>query len=150
MKVFNFTIVCALIFFNASCGMESSADSGIEAMNTIKQFYTLYNAEWTSSRNPYEKKHILDSITYKFCTKELVTQIREPDLEHDLFIKDVYTTPEYLNTISVSRDSTSLNTFIVTYKAPLEDPQGKEYIDTVTIYVSVINLDGTYKISAIK
>lgn len=141
-------MACMIAFTNMGCHAQSNVDDK-QAMTMLKHFYTIYNTEWATNHD-LNKRHVLDSLMNIYCTSSLISKISEPNLDHDMLIKDLYTTVEYLNTITVSKDSTKAGTYIVTYNAPNEDPQGREYIEKVTIHVTVIKEGDSYKIADVK
>lgn len=131
-----------------TCHAQSNGNDK-QAMTMLKHFYTIYNTEWATNHG-LNKRQVLDSLMDIYCTSSLISKISEPNLDHDLLIKDLGTTVEYLNTITVTKDSTKTGTYIVSYNAPNEDPQGKEYIEKVIIHVTVVKEGESYKIDDVK
>jgi hypothetical protein len=146
LKLFFIVYIIALV--NSGCQAQQGVDEK-QAIAMLKEFYTAYNTVWTTNHGP-SKKEKLDSLQNKYCTQNLITKIREPYLDHDLLISDSYTEPEYLSTLSVIKDLTKINGYIVSYKAPNTDPQGKDYIEQITIHVTVVKERESYKIDSVK
>lgn len=136
------------IFANSGCQAQQN-DEDKRAISVIKNFYVLYNTEW-STNHGLDKRNKLDSLMNLYCTRNLISEVGEQYLDHDMLIKDLYTTVDYLNTITVTKDSTRTATYIVSYDAPSEDPLGNDYVEKVIIYVTVVKEGESYKIDNVK
>ena len=141
-------MVYVMTFINLGCYAQNNDDDK-QAIAMLKHFYTIYNTEWATNQS-LNTRHVLDSLMNIYCTSSLISKISEPNLDHDMLIKDLYTTVEYLNTITVTKDSTKIGAYIVSYNAPNEDPQGREYIDKVIIHVTVVKEGENYKIASVE
>jgi hypothetical protein len=148
MKILKFLIIVCMVFANSGCQAQNEVDDK-QAMAMLKEFYTVYNTEWATNKNITLKKN-LDSLQDKYCTARLINKLREPNLDHDMFIKDLNTDVEHLTTLTITKDSTKANTYIVSYKAPNTDPRGNDYIDQVVIHATVVKEKDRYKIDDIK
>jgi len=97
-----------MAFANSGCQAQNEVDDK-QAMAMIKEFYTVYNTEWATNKN-ITLKNNLDSLQDKYCTARLINKLREPYLDHDMFIKDLNTDVEHLTTLTITKDSIKANT----------------------------------------
>lgn len=115
----------------------------------VLSFYKTYHSIW-ASEDLFNKRQSLDSVLQMYLTQELFSKVKEPNLDHDLVIKDHYTTPEYLHTLAVAKIENSENCFVVSYKAPGETPSGDIQLVDIKISICLIKIDDAFKVSSIE
>lgn len=149
-KLTSVLLVFTLVSLTSKCQVQKIINEK-EAISMINKFYTNYNREW-STGNPNTLKQRLYSLQNKYCTNRLIKKIRDPYFEHDPLTNDIYTDMDFLNTLSIVRDSSKSNTYVVTYiahnpyysKVHRKDPKEK-----VNIRLQIVKYNGELKIDKI-
>lgn len=104
-------ILPIMIFFNCCCQVQSiSSDKQI--VKLLKTFYVDYITESTTM--PVNLKRI-DVIKRKYCTARFITKIEKQELDYDVILNAQDCDLEWLKTLSVTKDSKRVNTYIVSY-----------------------------------
>ena len=139
-------ITSILIFFT-SCHAQ---DEEKQAISMLNEFYVAYNRVSAESELDVLKAR-LDSLQQKYCTKRLQKELNKifevHGLDHDVLLNDVYTEDiESLKTMSITKDKTRENTYLVTYDAVVTGIDYKKINQKVQIYVVVVKEDGNFKI----
>lgn len=120
------------------------ANQQIEKM--LVTFYSSYLKEF-SNENLHESERKLDSIKVKYCTKSLLDSISNEfennGLDYDPFIKAQDVSSAMMESLIVKKISDSENKFKVQY---FEKDSGNQ----TNIFVSVVNENGSFKISSLK
>ncbi len=105
----------------------------------LYKFYTSYINECSIVPTNFEK---IDSIKNKYCTTNLLNKNKElyetQELDYDLFLNAQDCTNLSLKTLTIQKDSTKNNVYVVSYS----------YGDN-PIRLFVIKENGIYKIDAI-
>lgn len=137
-----------LILSNISCVRAQDEEKQIVSM--LNEFYYAYNSVCLESGLDVLWVR-LDSLHQKYCTKnfrkELNSQYKIHGLDHNILINDVYTEEiESLKSISILKDNTRENTYLVTYNAIVTGIDYKKINQKVQISVVVVKEDGNFKI----
>ncbi|KDN55235.1 DUF3828 domain-containing protein [Flavobacterium seoulense] len=129
---------------NEKSNITVATDKQVEKMVTT--FYKSYLEEF-SNQDLKESERKLDSIKEKYCTKTLLDSISNEfennELDYDPFIKGQDVSKDVINSLSVSKVEGSENKFKVNYLDKFSD-------DKVVILVTVIDENGSFKISYLK
>jgi hypothetical protein len=143
-----------MLVFMSGCG-QAQNNTSEKQITMLKEFYTKYNAIWSVPPKtiPYDALvNKADSLNSIYCTTQLRTKAKEwfdGDGGHDLLRGDFYG-DMMPKTLSVIKDSTKSNEYIVSYTVHDTDPYGKEYTQQVTLHVTVIKEGESYKIDSVR
>lgn len=146
VKTFLMPLLVAFTVMRCSTSQPQNAQS---PEDFILMFYKSYHSIW-ASEDLFNKRQSLDSVLQMYLTQELFSKVKEPNLDHDLVIKDHYTTPEYLHTLAVAKIENGENCFVVSYKAPGETPSGDIQLVDIKISICLIKIDDAFKVSSIE
>lgn len=83
------------------------------AQDMLKSFYTEYINE--NSEFPLNLDKI-DSLIRMYGTSRLLEQLDNPDIDYDLFLDGHTCEKDWINTLSISTDSTSNDVYVVSFK----------------------------------
>lgn len=148
-KVYLFFLLFALLLLGVGCKQKRTIKSD-EGREFLEGFYSVYLKTWSSSYGNRLKIQ-LDSIKSIYLSDELMNEYSEDNLDHDPLTKDLYTTEEYLETLSVVKDPKGAdNQFIVKFTALNEDPQGNSFLEQVVLFVTLKKVNDSYKIVSVK
>ena len=143
-----------MLVFISSCGLAQNNTSDKQITAMLKEFYTKYKNELSLVRpktpvDIYVRK--LDSLFSIYCTSKFRKEAKEwAEDGHDLITNDYdYSIGIDPKTLSVIKDLTKSNEYIVSYTAHDRDPSGKEYSQQVTLHVTVVKEGESYKIDAV-
>lgn len=152
MKVILSSILFVMLVFMSSCG-QAQNNTSEKQISMLKEFYISYNDIWSAPPKtiPYDVLvNKADSLSSIYCTTELRKKAKEwLDGGHDLLRGDFYgiMIPK---TLSVIKDSTKSNEYIVSYTAHDTDPYGKEHTQQVALHITVVKEGNSYKIADVK
>jgi len=140
--------ISSIIFiFSFSCAQSQNEDEQIIKM--LKEFYTAHNAVWTEDIPINILNTQLDSLQEKYCTPKLKAEAKKY-LEQGF---DLITNEQGLgienNSLSVVKDSSMKNTYIVSYESSDADAANNKIYVQVVINVRVIKENGNYKIDRV-
>lgn len=145
LQVFISTII---LMFNAGCAQSQNEEEQIISM--LREFYIAYNAVWTTvpTLSPYELDNKLDSLQEKYCTVKLRAEAKKY-LEdgYDLMTNEQGLGIESLSTLSIVKDSSRTDTYIVSYNSSNYDASNQPVKQKVTLHVAVVKEKGSYKIN---
>lgn len=153
LKILLMTLSIALFVNGCVQAQKPSLDNEVEKM--IKEFYTKYCNTWNSSSSKvpanvlYER---IDSLTQKYCTKKIRNDAKSWFEDgHDLLTNDWGIDLESLKSLTIVKDSTKSNAYIVsymveTYPVSPDKPVKKQ----IKLYLSVIKEKDTYLINEVK
>ncbi len=152
MKILiSFLITGIMLVNNIGCVRAQNDEKQIVIM--LKEFYTSYNSVWARGSKPAILKKELDSLFQKYCTNNLRNEVEKlfqsQGLDHDIFTNDFGTDNESLETMSITKDSTKINDYIISYIVNTEDPSNRKIKQRVTIHIAVAKETEGYKISAV-
>lgn len=107
----------------------------------LNDFYTGYITERSKMPEDFKK---IDLIIERYCTKELQSQLRDEDIDYDLLLNGQFCEKEWLNTMSIKKDSNDHSVYNVTF----------EYISNnisklKTIRLQIMRNDSGYKINKV-
>ena len=108
-----------------------------QAIQMIKDFYIAYNTAWSANVTPKVLDQKLDELKMKYCAITLMIDLKG-DIDHDVLIDDQYTDPQHLKTLTVVKNKTKANAYIVSYIAPTTSPYNKPTEEKVVIYLTVM------------
>ena len=121
-----------------------------QAMQMLKTFYIDYNTLWSTAKG-YNLVKKLDSMQRKYCTitarRELKKLSGGEGIDHDYLINDQGTDIAHAKKLTVAKDTTKPNAYIVSYIAPTRDPAYKPIDLKVVIRVMVAEENGVFKIA---
>jgi len=148
MRKIAILFISSILLLCSGCNAQNNDDL-IVAM--LKEFYTSYNILWSKNIQPDNLIKQKDSLQQKYCTKEFQKELKKifevHGLDHDVLINDVYSEYiESLKTMSITKDKTKENTYLVTYDAIVTGIDYKKIIQKVQIFVVVVKEDGAFKI----
>ena len=143
-----------MLVFMSSCG-QAQNNTSEKQISMLKEFYISYNDIWSAPPKtiPYDVlANKADSLNSIYCTTELrkkAKELSDGDGGHDLLRGDFYgiMIPK---TLSVIKDSTKSNEYIVSYTAHDTDAYGKEYTQQVTLHITIVKEGDSYKIADVK
>ena len=96
----------------------------------------------------------LDSLYQVYCTNDLRGELKElfheQGLDHDIFTDDFGTDDESMKTLTVTKDLTKANSYIVSYWVNTEDPSNRPIKEKVLINLVLKKENDTYKINEVK
>lgn len=143
-------MACASFVFISGCAHPQNNNSDRQVIDTLKKFYIDYNTVWDTVDNGNTLQKKIYILRKKYCTPELL-KVMGDDLDHDLLTNDFGTDMEYLKTITVRKDSTKSDTYIVSYIAHgYYSPNKKnEFKIPQTTYLKVLNEKGVIKIDSV-
>lgn len=152
-NILHFITINLAFMVNVGCAQSQNEDEKIISM--LKEFYIAYNSVWedatTYKREEFENK--IFSLQQKYCSNKLQSEIRKYykiyRLEHDLLTNDFGTDKETLkSTLSIVRDSTKENSYVVSYVINIDYPS-KPRKEKNVIHLTVIKEEGVYKIDEV-
>jgi hypothetical protein len=152
MKKIVFALLLMLFAFR-SIAQNTQADE--QAIQRLKEFYTIYNKTFYTNFKKIDFMLLqakLDVVRKKYCTKKLYTplihsNLKGEDADHDFIVSDLYTDSLRIKTLTVIKDRTQMNHYIVSYLAPVSVGKIKEL---KTIFdIGVVKEGGVYKISTL-
>jgi hypothetical protein len=124
-----------------------------QAIKMLREFYEAYGATCAliaSKGVPIGEK--LDSLAKIYATRELLKQHRErSEFEEDVLTGDWGMNAEALKSLSVMKDTTGNNAFIVSYSIfdyPVSP--SKPVKQNIILSVGVVKENGVYKIASVK
>lgn len=132
-----FFISYALIYTSCTFAQTRREVDPKQAIQLIKEFYIAYNTAWSSDVSPKILDQKLDSLQMKYCAVTLIVELKG-SADHDILINDQYTDVKHLRTLSVSKDTHKLNSYIVSYIAPTTDASDKLIEERVVIHLTVM------------
>ncbi len=107
------------VLFISNCLQAQNPVAGNEAKRMLEEFYTKYCYTWNSSSSKVAANVLdvkIDSLTQKFCTKKIRSEAKSwLEDGHDLFTNDWGIDLESLNSLSIVKDETEPNAYIVSY-----------------------------------
>jgi hypothetical protein len=107
-----------------------------QVVTMLKSFYTSYITVIFEAKDSIEFK--LDSIKLKYCTTDLLEKIKNGEWEYDPFISAQDADIEWLKTLSIIKDQTTINTCLVSFDNK-----------RITIRLRVVLQNNLYKIDYI-
>ena len=147
-----FKLIMLVSMFGIIGCVHSKDDSDIK-IAMLKEFYISYNSIWGSDSDFGIIVRELDSMRQKYCTEKFILELNEEveshGYDHDILTGDLSADENYLQDISIVKDSLMKNWYIVSYKATIEANSKPEKIE-VKLQVEVIKEDDKYKINDVK
>jgi hypothetical protein len=147
-KIIYFFITSAMFLSVISCANAQSNPSERAAIQMLKYCYKTFNATCATIRgNSLQKK--LDSLQQKYCTSGLLTKMKTLGPEFDLLGYNPYTDMQHLNTLTVTKDPSEEDAYVVSYvEHTTED--SKPVDSKIIIHVNVEEEPGGLKIASIR
>ena len=143
-------IICIITLFNSRCAHAQNDIRNKQPEIMLNEFYTARSTMKLTVRD----HHRLDSLQSKYCTvkfrNELKADFQADGLDHDILTMDNGIDAEALKTISVKKDPTKVNDYIVSYFVSDADPSNKLIKKKVTIRLTVVNEKEYFKIDSVK
>jgi hypothetical protein len=152
MKTLFYWFAIYIIFINNICYAQVQNNEEVKQIKQVlREFYIAYNKAWSTTKNMYIIKNQVDSLQIKYCTKKLRNELRserkESGFGYEPLIKDEYA--EVLNMLTVTKDSTRSNVYIVSYCYPTINASYKPINKTVTFHVLMMEEEGSFKIDSV-
>ena len=120
----------------------------------LKDFYTAYHDAWAKKSAPNILMNELDSLHQIYCTNKLRHELKglfqDQGLDHDIFTNDYGTDDESIKTLTITKDLTKANSYIVSYMVSTEDPSNKIIKERVVINLLLKKENDTYKIDEVR
>jgi len=143
-------IISIITLFNCGCAHAQNDIGNKRPEIVLKEFYTVRSTLKLTAKD----HHRLDSLQRKYCTvrlrNELKADFQANGLDHDLLTLDNGIDAESLETISVKKDPTKANDYIVSYTVSDVDPSNKPIKKKVAIRLTVAKEKGDFKIDSVK
>ncbi|HWD88567.1 MAG TPA: hypothetical protein VG367_10605 [Mucilaginibacter sp.] len=151
MKTIIYSFIACITLLSGSSVKAQNDSTDKQAMQMLTEFYTAYNTAWAVHSAPDVLIKRLDSLQSKYCTIKLRAilkkEFKKNGLDHDLLLNDQGTDIEHLKTLTVTKDATKSNAYIVSYT--VHTTRGYKPIDIkVIIHVSVVKEHGKLKIAS--
>ncbi|WP_423129758.1 hypothetical protein [Gaoshiqia sp. Z1-71] len=111
-----FLFATFMMFSISGCNAQDNA--GDKCTSMLREFYTNYSKIWAIKPVPLPKDHyiIIDSLQEKYCTQKLRKEAKEWFEDgHDFLTNDWGIDVESLETMTIIKDTTKENTYIVSY-----------------------------------
>jgi len=105
-------IIPIMMFSNGFCQAQSSGSSDKQIVELLKAFYVNYITE--NAKMPVNLKSV-EAIKKKYCTARFISKIEKKELDYDVILNAQDCDLEWLKTLSVTKDSKRLNTYVVSY-----------------------------------
>ena len=149
MKTIIIFLSCMILLNNSGCTQTQNNISDKQEVQMLKDFYTAYSSVMFTVKDI----HKIESLQKKYCTirlrRELRKEIEVAGLDHDLLTNDYGINVKALNTMSVTKDSVKINSFIVSYVLPTLSASYKLIEAKVVIHVIVVKEEGSFKIDSV-
>ncbi len=91
-----------MLFNGISCKSQSANFNDKDINGMLNDFYTSYIVERSKMPENFKK---IDSIVKKYCTIDLQNQLKNEDIDYDLLLNSQFCEREWLNTMSIKKDS---------------------------------------------
>jgi hypothetical protein len=141
-----------MLFSSTGCVRSQIDEKQVEGM--LKDFYTAYHKAWAKKSTPNVLMNELDSLHQVYCTNNLRVELKklfqEQGLDHDIFTNDYGTDDESMKTLTITKDLTKVNSYIVSYFVNTEDPSNKIIREKVVVNLLLKKENDTYKINEVK
>jgi len=137
-----------MIGFNC-CAQKT--DNGVE--ETLKDFYSSIHYLWVNTNDPAELLFKLDSVNQLYCTIDLRNEIKQSyernGLDFDIFTNNYGFDEESINTLSITKEPTKDNIYLISYFTNTYDPSNKRVTERVMVTLEVVKINGNYKIKEV-
>ncbi|MBS4013175.1 MAG: hypothetical protein KGZ97_05365 [Bacteroidetes bacterium] len=150
-----FLIYCLAIFILLSsngCVHSQNDEKQIETM--LKDFYTAYHNAWAKKSTPNVLMNELDSLYQVYCTNSLRSELEKlfhkKGFDHDIFTNDYGTDDESMKTMTITKDLSKVDSYIVSYIVNTEDPSNRPIKKNVVVNLLLKKEKDTYKINEVK
>jgi len=141
-KIVSSFLALSIILFNViSCKSQSSTFNDKEITSMLKDFYTSYIVERSKMPEDFKK---IDSLLKKYGTTDLQNQIRNEDIDYDLLLNGQFCEKEWLNTMSINKDSNDSTIYKVSF-GYMADGKRKQKI----IKLQIVKDSTGYKINKV-
>lgn len=147
MKTIIYFIISSTLLTHCNCVNAQNNAVNKTELQMLKQFYTLRgiikfiekdSAKWNSIQKTY-------------CTQKLRKEAKEwYDDGHDLFTNDLGIDNESLKTLTIIKDSTKQNSYIVSYIVNFHVSPNEWEKKKVILHVVVVKDSDSYKIASVK
>ena len=135
-------------------GCDAQNNTNDNHITMLKEFYIVYCKLWAFKPvpPPNELYIKLDSLQEKYCSQKVRTEAKEWfDDGHDLFTNDWGIGVESLSTMTIVRDTTKENTYVVSYIVDsFPESPNKPEKKRVSLYVGIINEGESYRINSVR
>lgn len=147
-------MLCFVLFASNSLQAQNSATDN-ETKKMIEEFYTKYCNTWKSSSSKVSANVLygkIDSLTQKYCSTKIRREAKSWFEDgHDLFTNDWGIDLESLKSLSIVKDATKSNAYIVSYIVEYypvspDKPVKKQ----IKLYLTVTKERGPYLINEVK
>lgn len=148
MKTLIYTFFVCLIFLSENgCAYAQNDIANQQAIKMLKEFYTAYLTAWSTlgASDVHDKK--LYSLQKQYCTIEFRKNLKKWGLDQDPLINGEFTDVKHLNTLTITKDLTKPNFYIVSYVDHALSPSYKPIDKTVIVYVTIVKIAGSFKIA---
>lgn len=150
-KFWNVILVTMFMVLQLNCINSQNREK--EIITNLTKLYTDYNYAWENEDDPAMLIKRLTHLRQMYCSKSLQSKLNENfklhGLDHDIIIKDLYTTTELISTLLIIKDSIKPNNFKVLYVAETEDPLNNIVKKEVCINLKMIKEDHSFKIDSV-
>ncbi|MCD6661158.1 MAG: hypothetical protein LT105_13425 [Lentimicrobium sp.] len=141
-----------ILFSSTGCVHSQNDEKQVEVM--LRDFYIAYHNAFAKKSSPNVLINELDSLHQVYCTHSLRSELKklfqEQGLDHDVFTNDYGTDDESINTLTITKDLTKVNSYFVSYIANTEDPSNKIIKEKVVINLLITKENDKYKIDEVK
>jgi hypothetical protein len=109
----SFFTLSFMLFNGISCKRQSANFNDKEITGMLKDFYTSYIVERSKMPENFKK---IDSTVKKYCTIDLQNQLKNEDIDYDLLLNGQFCEKEWLNTMSINKDSNDNSIYNVSFE----------------------------------
>lgn len=107
----------------------------------LRDFYTSYIVERSKMPEDFKK---IDSILKKYGTTDLQNQIRNEDIDYDLLLNGQFCEKEWLNTMSINKDSNDSSIYKVSFDYMVDGKRNQK-----SIKLQIVKDSTGYKINKV-
>lgn len=141
-KIISSLLTLSIMLFNViSCKSQSSSFNDKEITSMLRDFYTSYIVERSKMPEDFKK---IDSILKKYGTTDLQNQIRNEDIDYDLLLNGQFCEKEWLNTMSINKDSNDSSIYKVSFDYMVDGKRNQK-----SIKLQIVKDSTGYKINKV-
>jgi hypothetical protein len=156
-KALIFFSTSVIILSSSSCFAASENDSTEkQTLQMLKEFYTAYHTEWIATKTTKRFDILIkkiDSLERKYCSLSLRNKLKQEfkkgGLDNDLLTNNEGSDNKSLKTLTVIKDTTRINSYIVSYVYDTLSPSYKPITKEVVLHIKVIKEKGEFKIDSV-
>jgi len=130
-----------MLFNGISCKSQSENLNEKDITGMLNVLYTSYIIERSKMPENFKKT---DSIVKKYCTIDFQNQLKSEDIDYDLLLNSQFCEKEWLNTLSIKKDSNDNSIYNVSFEYTVD---GKTKQNNIKLQIVKNNLE--YKVNKV-